>query len=123
MGKTTTTKKTTPAKRAAAKVAPEAVTINETPAPAPATVTKPKAVKTAKPAAKPATAAKKKPATPKAPRSKVKKVAAMAAQFTGEDIALRAYFIAEKRQQTGEWGTPEGDWLEAERQLRAELAS
>ena len=43
--------------------------------------------------------------------------------FTAEDIALRAYFIAEKRQQIGQHGTPESDWLEAERQLRTESAN
>jgi hypothetical protein len=129
MGKPTTTKKTTtPAKRAAAKVAPEAVITNEIPAPA--TVTKPKRVKAVKPAAekpladKPAAAkpaAEKKAAAPKTPR-KPKKATAAAAQFTTEEVALRAYFIAEKRQQMGQWGTPEGDWVEAERQLRAEFA-
>lgn len=110
MGKKTTTKKTTTTKRAAAKAAAPVVFTNEVPVPA--TVTKPKRVKATKPAAA------KKPAATKTPR---KKAAAMAASFTAEDISLRAYFIAEKRQQTGEHGSPEGDWLEAERQLRAEL--
>ena len=40
--------------------------------------------------------------------------------FTREEIALRAYFIAEKRQQTGASGDETSDWVEAERQLRAE---
>ncbi len=37
-----------------------------------------------------------------------------------EDIALRAYFISEKRRQTGTPGDSAQDWLEAERQLHAE---
>jgi Protein of unknown function (DUF2934) len=41
--------------------------------------------------------------------------------YTSEDIALRAYFIAEKRRQLGIYGSPESDWLEAERQLRETL--
>jgi hypothetical protein len=43
--------------------------------------------------------------------------------YTNEDIALRAYFIAEKRRQLGIWGSPESDWLEAERQLREGLTA
>ncbi|GAB4183859.1 MAG: hypothetical protein Fur0032_24820 [Terrimicrobiaceae bacterium] len=37
-----------------------------------------------------------------------------------EDIALRAYFIAERRNFFGAPGDPASDWIEAERQLRAE---
>ena len=37
---------------------------------------------------------------------------------TSDDIAVRAYFIAEKRRELGIPGDPESDWLEAERQLR-----
>jgi hypothetical protein len=37
-----------------------------------------------------------------------------------EDIALRAYFIAEKRQQLGLPGDSMSDWVEAERQLLGE---
>lgn len=40
--------------------------------------------------------------------------------FTSDDIAMRAYFIAEKRRQHGLLGDESGDWLEAERQLRYE---
>jgi hypothetical protein len=55
----------------------------------------------------------------KTPAAKaVQTVAAPA--ITGEAIALRAYFIAEKRQQLGLPGDSQSDWLEAERQLRAE---
>jgi hypothetical protein len=40
--------------------------------------------------------------------------------FTSDDIALRAYFLAQRRIENGEPGSPEGDWIEAERQLTAE---
>jgi hypothetical protein len=36
------------------------------------------------------------------------------------DIALRAYFISEKRRSQGLHGTEHHDWVEAERQLVAE---
>jgi hypothetical protein len=39
-----------------------------------------------------------------------------------EDISIRAYFIAENRHALGLSGDSESDWLEAERQLRAEAA-
>lgn len=46
------------------------------------------------------------------------------AQATGgvrqDDIAVRAYLIAEKRQQLGLPGDSLGDWVEAERQLLGE---
>jgi hypothetical protein len=70
---------------------------------------------TAKPAriTKPATP--KKPAARKAAAPQAKKV-----HFTQDDIALRAYFIAEKRQKHGLHGDAHSDWIEAERQLRTE---
>jgi hypothetical protein len=37
-----------------------------------------------------------------------------------DDIALRAYFIAERRQQMGWPGDSATDWADAERQLRVE---
>jgi hypothetical protein len=40
--------------------------------------------------------------------------------FTQDDVALRAYFIAQRRHADGRPGNPESDWLEAERELRAE---
>lgn len=40
--------------------------------------------------------------------------------ISNDDIALRAYFIAEKRRTHGHWGDETGDWVEAERQLREE---
>jgi hypothetical protein len=40
--------------------------------------------------------------------------------ISADDIALRAYFIAERRQAIGGHGDEAGDWIEAERQLREE---
>jgi hypothetical protein len=37
-----------------------------------------------------------------------------------EDVSLRAYYLAEERQRKGLPGSPEQDWIEAERQIRAE---
>jgi hypothetical protein len=37
---------------------------------------------------------------------------------TNGDIALKAYYLAERRHHLGLPGDPEGDWLEAERLLR-----
>lgn len=85
-------------------------------------VKKPKAAKKAptavETAAKPKTRAKPKAAS--TPRKA--KTAAPSAKigFSTEEIALRAYFIAEDRQRHGKPGTESGDWHEAERQLRAE---
>jgi len=42
------------------------------------------------------------------------------AAFDKEDIALRAYFIAERRQAMGWDGDETSDWVEAERQLSLE---
>jgi len=79
-----------------------------------------------KPPAKPA--GKKKPAakagkalTAKTPKPAGKKAVKTAARaYTREDVALRAYFIAEKRHAHGHPGNEHQDWLEAERQLAAE---
>lgn len=83
---------------------------------------------TPKPAADPAAAIKpaadKKPAARKkavkAPASAPKKTTLARAAFTQDDIALRAYFISEKRQKAGLPGDTHQDWIEAERQLMAE---
>lgn len=44
------------------------------------------------------------------------------AELSSEAIALRAYFIAERRQKMGWPGDSTSDWVEAERQLKAERA-
>jgi hypothetical protein len=104
-------------------VAPAAATPEvSTPAPAPV------AKRAVKPAAKPKTVVKK----PKAPSVKAKRTTkpAVAAAvpgttdalpaFSREDIALRAYFISEKRRAQGISGDEHQDWIEAERQLLTE---
>ncbi len=62
---------------------------------------------------KPKKAVTRKPAAPK-------KKAAPLGKISQDDIALRAYYIGEERRRTGAPGSSHGDWLEAERQLRAE---
>ena len=94
-----------------------------------------KAASPAKPAVKAATT---KPPAPRkgtaAPAKQAKSALAKAQQatkpkavkragVTAEDIALRAYFIAEKRRHNGLPGDEHHDWIEAERQLRAERAT
>ena len=37
---------------------------------------------------------------------------------TSEEIALRAYYLAERRRQLGVAGDSQSDWLQAERELR-----
>ncbi len=49
-----------------------------------------------------------------------KKPSPPAVEISSDDIALRAYFLAERRQQEGIPGDEHSDWIEAERQLRAE---
>jgi hypothetical protein len=77
-------------------------------------------------AAKPKTVSKapKTPAAAKAKRGVKPKapVAPAAPAYTHEDVALRAYFISEKRRSQGLHGDEHHDWLEAERQLVAESA-
>ena len=76
-----------------------------------------------KPAAKTRTGVKK-PKTPTLKGKRTTKSAAAPAvsSFTREDVALRAYFISEKRRAQGLSGDEHEDWLEAERQLLAESA-
>ena len=61
------------------------------------------------------------PAPPMPPSTGVaKKKGAAAAQSSANDIALRAYYIAERRGKLGLPGDEMGDWVEAERQLSTE---
>ena len=90
-------------------------------------------VKSAIPATKPANVAVSKPAKAKktvatkatSARVKASPVTKTAAgsRVTPADVALRAYFIAEKRQKSGLPGDSTSDWVEAERQLKAEAAA
>jgi hypothetical protein len=86
-----------------------------------------KATKTAAAAPKSRVATKAKPATrivAAAPAAKAAKPAKTKAAklptLSTDDIALRAYFIAEKRQQLGLPGDSLSDWVEAEAQLISE---
>ena len=81
-------------------------------------VTNQRAVRKA--ATAPAKAAKA--AAPK-PKRATKPTASKAPTFGTDDVALRAYFIAEKRRTDGLLGDEHHDWLEAERQLLAESKS
>ncbi len=76
----------------------------------------------------------KKARAPKAPKAAAPKVVTSglraepvtkpaAASVTEADVALRAYYIAEKRQKLGIPGDSTSDWVEAERQLKAEAAA
>lgn len=84
-------------------------------APVPAAPTAAKRV--VKPAAKTKPAAKK--AKAPAPRRTVK-AAPTTPRYTSNEVALRAYFISEKRRAHGLPGDEHQDWIEAERQLLAE---
>ena len=93
--------------------------------PAEAVGSKPARKKPAKAKASAETSAPK-PAKTTKPRAKVKsavvtKSGPAAASITPADIALRAYFIAEKRRKLGLPGDSTSDWVEAERQLKAGL--
>ena len=60
---------------------------------------------------------------PKEKKPKPRKFQAIkAVVISSEAIAMRAYFIAERREKMGWHGDSTGDWVEAERQLRAEAA-
>lgn len=71
----------------------------------------------AKRAVKPAA---KKKLVARAKRPAPKPATRKAAAYTSEDVALRAYFISEKRRTDGLPGDEHQDWIEAERQLVAE---
>lgn len=62
--------------------------------------------------------AKAPPKKKAAPKTTAKR--AVPIKISTEDIALRAYFISEDRQRTGTHGDAHSDWVEAERQLKAE---
>ncbi len=70
-------------------------------------------------ATKPKAAPVKKAATRSTAASKTSRSPSV---ISNDDIALRAYFISEKRRAKGLPGDEAHDWIEAERQLRAESA-
>jgi hypothetical protein len=45
-------------------------------------------------------------------------VISVVGSVTMEEIALKAYYLAERRRHLGLPGDPQSDWLEAERELR-----
>jgi hypothetical protein len=45
-------------------------------------------------------------------------VVSVVGSVTMEEIALKAYYLAERRRHLGLPGDPQSDWLEAERELR-----
>lgn len=102
-----------PEPKAPAPKAVKAVKVEEKPAPAPKPAKAAKATPSAPVPAKAVKTAKPKAATPAPAKPAV-------VEISTEAIALRAYFISEARQAAGLPGTSEGDWIEAERQLRAE---
>ena len=92
----------------------------------PAAKLPPKRKVVAKPAAVEAAVKPKarKPAAAKAEPTKtaiVKPAGPATVAIATENVALRAYFISEKRVAEGRAGDSLTDWLEAERQLLAEL--
>ena len=69
---------------------------------------------TAKPAARKASSPRKKATTRKTPKREKSRV-------SDEAIRIRAYFISEQRERVGIPGDANSDWIEARRQLLAEL--
>jgi Protein of unknown function (DUF2934) len=70
----------------------------------------------AKPAAKKATSPRKRVATRKTPATKREE-----SRVSDEAIRIRAYFISEQRERLAIPGDANSDWIEARRQLLAEL--
>ena len=52
-------------------------------------------------------------------RGQKREVVGVFTSITTDDIALRAYYISERRQHLGLPGDAQSDWLEAEKQLRS----
>ena len=92
--------------------------------PAPASILAPPLAAVPPPADVTTDGAPKKAAAPKKAPVKekpAKKKKPVRVKLSTEDIALRAYFIAEHRHHHGIHGDAHSDWIEAERQLKAEL--
>jgi hypothetical protein len=78
----------------------------------------------AKPATKNKVAVAENGAAPSpAPKAVAKPKGTRKPVFTESDVALRAYFIAEKRRANGLPGDEHQDWIDAEQQLQAESAA
>ena len=89
------------------KTAPTPAAVKAAPAPVPAEPKSPQPTIKAKSMVKKATPKKAAPETP---------------AYTRDDVALRAYFISEKRRANGLPGDEHQDWLEAERRIAEESA-
>jgi hypothetical protein len=75
----------------------------------------------AKAAVKAAPTVKRKPAASKTAEPKpLKTLSTLEITISSDDIALRAYYIAERRLSMGWGGDEHSDWVEAESQLLAE---
>ena len=78
--------------------------------------------KTATPAKTKKTAAVKKPSTRKPKTLGAKPAASRPVEPTDDEIRIRAYFLAERRQQLALPGDSAHDWIEARRQLIEEAS-
>ncbi len=100
---------------------PKKTTVKVVLPPLPSLVAVPAPVAPVAPAEK---SAKKQAAAEKLPKKSTKRAAApkkeAAPAITTDDIGLRAYYIAERRQKMGWPGNSADDWIEAECQLVAE---
>jgi len=113
------------AKPVAPEAAPLGVTANapsplKVPSPAKKSTPAQKQAPTPEPAAAGKAGGIAKAATAKRKPAAKTKAATSANGISLDDIALRAYFIAEKRRTEGRHGDEHQDWIEAERQLVAE---
>jgi hypothetical protein len=112
-------KKSDTAKPATA-VAESPVSTTKTTKPVPESIPAPAAIEASVPPAA-AMDGEGAPAKAKAKKKPAKKAAKKkTVTFTSEDVALRAYFIAEHRHRHGLHGDSHSDWIEAERQLKKE---
>lgn len=73
--------------------------------------------------AKPVKPPSKKRPTPPVPRAIKAVEPAPSEGIIWQDVAIRAYFISEKRRSTGIPGDEHQDWLEAERQVAEESSA
>lgn len=128
MAKPTTSTKSQPAPKTAKTKKPEPISADTAPLPTQTVGSaKPKTTK-----AQPAKKTQPKPSIAKA-ATPVKRVQSKKAPrqlatpeapiVSHDDVALRAYFIAQSRRENGDLGDEHQDWLEAERQIAIETAT
>jgi hypothetical protein len=116
------TKPEAPAAKAAKPAPKRKVSVG--PAPAEKRATKAVAIPTVKAITPPAPKAKLTPTRKAAPKAAAKvaekSMASLRTAVCSEMVALRAYFIGQRRQELGQPGDSTTDWLEAEKQLRGD---